>query len=200
MEYSVPYLVKYRFFQTINYYVMNILLISSLLSNNLLDDIRKITGQYPAYAVQKFYRVLAAGLCKNKSNVTVLSNPPAFMSEKRERFLNYQNDSEDGVNYRYVPFLNFSVIRHLCLFIYTFLYVFGYGFKKRKDKAIVCDILCYSTCLAALLAAKITGVKIVGLVTDLPWLVDEEGKVSLKCEYLELLPSGILKSMLITFS
>ncbi|WP_321424540.1 glycosyltransferase [uncultured Bacteroides sp.] len=159
---------------------MNILLISSLLSNNLLDDIRKITGQYPAYAVQKFYRVLAAGLCKNKSNVTVLSNPPAFMSEKRERFLNYQNDSEDGVNYRYVPFLNFSVIRHLCLFIYTFLYVFGYGFKKRKDKAIVCDILCYSTCLAALLAAKITGVKIVGLVTDLPWLVDEEGKVSFK--------------------
>ena len=73
---------------------MKIQLISSLLSTQVLEGIRSRTGQYPAYAVQKFYRVLAEGFVKNGVSVEVVSNPPAFAST--DKFVKFVSDTENG--------------------------------------------------------------------------------------------------------
>lgn len=161
---------------------MRIQLISSLLSIQVLESIRSHTGQYPAYAVQKFYRVLAEGFVKNGVPVEVVSNPPAFAST--DKFVKFASDTENGVTYKYMTFINKSIFRHLSLFFNSFWTCFKFGHSKLEDKAIICDILCYSTCMGAILAAKLTGTKIVGLVTDMPWLVDEDGVISIKMRML----------------
>ena len=161
---------------------MKIQLISSLLSTQVLEGIRSRTGQYPAYAVQKFYRVLAEGFVKNGVSVEVVSNPPAFAST--DKFVKFVSDTENGITYKYMPFINKSIFRHLSLFLNGFWTCFKFGHSKLEDKAIICDVLCYSTCMGAIIAAKLTGTKIVGLVTGMPWLVDEDGVISAKMRML----------------
>lgn len=162
---------------------MKIQLVSSLLSTQLLEGIRSRTGKYPAYAVQKFYRVLAEGFVKNNVDVEVLSNPPAFASA--DKVVKFTSDIENGVTYKYMPFLNKSILRHLSLFFSAFSTCWKFCHSQQEDKAIICDVLCYSTCMGALIAAKLNRVKIVGLVTDMPWLVDEDGKVSFMIRMLQ---------------
>lgn len=156
---------------------MKIQLISSLLSVSVLEGIRSRTGKYPAYAVQKFYRVLAEGFLKNRVGIEVVSNPPSFAYSRK--YVKIKSDNENGVDFHYLPFFNLSIFRHLCLFINAFFTCLKFCLREKGEKAIVCDILCYSTCIGALLASKLCNVKIVGLVTDLPWLVDEEKKNSI---------------------
>lgn len=70
-------------------------------------------------------------------------------------------------HYKYIPFLNVSRLKHLCLFLYAFAYVLFWGFKRRREKAIMCDVLSISVCMGALLASKINRVRSVGVVTDI---------------------------------
>ena len=44
---------------------MNIIYISSLSSNKLINNIYEKTGQNPGFAVQKFSRLLVSGLIQN---------------------------------------------------------------------------------------------------------------------------------------
>lgn len=162
---------------------MKIQLVSSLLSNRVLEGIRLRTGQYPAYAVQKFYRLLAEGFVKNDVPVEVISNPPAFASI--DKVVKLASDTENGITYKYMPFINKPFLRHFSLSFNAFKASLKYCRSEEEDKAIICDILCYSTCMGALIAAKLTGTKIVGLVTDMPWLVDEDGRISLKMRLLQ---------------
>ena len=92
---------------------MKIQLISSLLSIRVLENIRSRTGKYPAYAVQKFYRVLAEGFVKNGVKIDVVSNPPAFAYSKR--YDNIKSDNENGVYFHYLPAFNLSIFRHISL-------------------------------------------------------------------------------------
>ena len=158
--------------------IMKIQLISSLLSIRVLENIRSRTGKYPAYAVQKFYRVLAEGFVKNGVKIDVVSNPPAFAYSKR--YDNIKSDSENGVYFHYLPAFNLSIFRHISLFINAFFTSFKFCLFEKEERVIICDTLCYSTCIGALLASKLCNTRIVGIVTDLPWLVDEEGKINSK--------------------
>ena len=90
---------------------MKIQLISSLLSIRVLENIRSRTGKYPAYAVQKFYRVLAEGFVKNGVKIDVVSNPPAFAYSKR--YDNIKSDNENGVYFHYLPAFNLSIFLSL---------------------------------------------------------------------------------------
>lgn len=160
---------------------MKVQLVTSLLSNTVLENIRHNSGQYPAYAAQKFYRVLAEGFVKNNVDVEVISNPPYFSS--RKKYVRIPSDCENGVKFRYMTFIKAPVIRHIFLFLNALIACMDIG--KKTGEFIVCDILCYSTGLGALFASKLSRKKIVGLVTDLPWLIDENGKISYKMKILK---------------
>ena len=155
---------------------MNILYISALSSNKLINDIYKTTGKNPGFAVQKFSRLFVKGLMANGADVVALSNPPFPAGSKRWGLLD--SETEEGVHYKYIPFLNVSILKHLCLFLYAFIFVLIWGFKRRREKAIVCDVLSISVCMGALLASKINRVRSVGVVTDIYGLMVGTAKAS----------------------
>lgn len=146
---------------------MKILYISVLSSERLINDIHKSTGSNPGFAVQKFSRMLVKGLISNGEDVTAFTNPPISSAYCNNKWIKLDEEIEDGVKYKYIPFLNFPFLKHICVFIYSFFYVLFWGLKGRKNKAIICDVLSISTCFGSLLASKINRVKSVGLVMDI---------------------------------
>lgn len=156
---------------------MKLLYISALSSSRLINDIYKTSGKNPGFAVQKFSRLLVKGLVANGADVVALSNPPFPAGSKRWVLLD--SETEEGVHYKYIPFLNVSILKHLCLFLYAFIFVLIWGFKRRREKVIVCDVLSISVCMGALLASKINRVRSVGVVTDIYGLMVGNAKGSL---------------------
>ena len=155
---------------------MKLLYISALSSSRLINEIYKTSGKNPGFAVQKFSRLLVKGLMANGADVVALSNPPFPAGSKRWVLLD--SETEESVHYKYIPFLNVSILKHLCLFLYAFAYVLFWGFKRRREKAIVCDVLSISVCMGALLASKINRVRSVGVVTDIYGLMVGNAKKS----------------------
>jgi len=131
----------------------------------MINDLYQKTKKNPGFAVQKFSRLLVKGLILNGANVISLSNPP--ITRKGGLLCVFANEFENGVKFRYIPFVNIPILKSICVFVYTFLYVFFWGLFKKNDKAILCDVLCISPCMAALIASKINRTKSVAIVTDI---------------------------------
>lgn len=146
---------------------MELIYLSSLSSERLINDIHNNTKNNPGFAVQKFSRLLVKGILKNNTNCLSLSVPPITRDYNRKSWISLQDEFENGVKYRYIPFVNFPILKHISVFIYCFFYILIWGMKNRTDKAIVCDVLCVSSSISALIASKICGLKTVAIVTDI---------------------------------
>ncbi len=146
---------------------MDILYISSLTSETVISEIYKKTQANPGFAVQKFGRLLVKGLERNHIDVTAFSIPPITRQYTEKLWVNFKNETENGVAYKYMPFINFPIIKHIWVFIYSFFTVLRWGVKTRDNKAIICDVLCISSSMGSLLASKICGIKSVAVVTDI---------------------------------
>lgn len=156
--------------------IMNILFISALSSKKLIEQLHVQSGKDPGFAVQKFNRLVVHGLVGNNSKVTVLSAPPVGRHNSSKVFWFKSEESEDGITYRYLSFINFPVIRQACLtlgaFFRTLFWCFG---KPKSERAIVCDVLNAGLCASAILACKLTSTQIVGIMTDMPGLMVQFG-------------------------
>lgn len=146
---------------------MQILYVSALSSERLIDSIHTKTESNPGFAVQKFSRLLVRGLKENNVHVTTLSSPPITSRYTSNRWIDLADESECGIEYKYVPYLNFPILKNLCVFLYTFFYVLFWGITNRKDKVIICDVLTVALSLGALLASILNRVKCIGVVTDI---------------------------------
>lgn len=146
---------------------MNILYISGLSSERLINEIHQRTGANPGFAVQKFSRLVAEGLAAIGAKVVAFSCPPIGRDDDKSYFIHLPQEEHNGVKYRYIPFINLPAVKHLCVFVSTFLKVFFWGLTDKKNKAIVCDVLNISSCMGSLLASKLNGVQTVGVVTDI---------------------------------
>lgn len=146
---------------------MEILYISALSSENLIHNIYSNTRENPGFAVQKFSRLLVKGILKNDAKCISLSVPPVTKSYSSKLWISFKNESENNVEYRYIPFINLSFLKHICVFLYSFFYVLIWGMKDRRNKVIICDVLSVSACMGALLASKCCGIKSVAVVTDI---------------------------------
>ncbi len=145
----------------------NLLFISALSSEKLIEERYRKEGKNPGFAVQKFSRLIVKGLIENGVDTTVLSNPGIKKQTNSKLWINLGTETENGVIYKYAPFVNFPVIKHICVFFYVFFYVLIWGMKSRKDKAIVCDVLNISASLGALLASKLNNLTSIAIVTDI---------------------------------
>jgi glycosyltransferase involved in cell wall biosynthesis len=146
---------------------MEVLYLSTLCSKRL-NRLFENKGQSLGYAIQKFNRLLALGLMSNDVKTISLTNIPVNGRKSNRKIWIERKESEDGITFKYLPFLNFPIIRQICLFLTAFFSVLFWGVIKRRNKAVVCDILNVSVSTAGLLACKIIGVKSVGVVTDMP--------------------------------
>lgn len=147
---------------------MQILFVSVLSSERLVNKIYETTGLNPGFAVQKFSRLLAKGFTASGAKVTALTNPPITRHNCKKVLVTFGKETEQDIQYKYIPFINFNFLKHLCVFLYSFFYVLFWGLRKKNEKFIVCDVLCVSACMGSLLASKLNHVKSVGIVTDLP--------------------------------
>lgn len=146
---------------------MKILYISALSSERLISHIYSKTQANPGFAVQKFSRLLVGGLVHNDAEVISLSNPPITREFTKRLWINLGRETEESVAYRYMPFVNVPILKHICIFVCSFFYVLIWGLKDREDKAIICDVLCVSSSIGSLLASKLCGLRSVAVVTDI---------------------------------
>ena len=156
--------------------IKNILYLSALASEKRINKEYKKSGSNPGFAVQKFSRLLVKGLLENNVKVLALSNPPHFGG--KGKYIHIEKEIEHEIIYKYVPYINIPLLKHIFLFLYTFFYVLFWGLKNRKNKAIVCDVLAISICMGALFASKINRILSVAVVTDLYGLMQNIDKKS----------------------
>ena len=146
---------------------MELLYISALSSERLINEIYEKTNANPGFAVQKFSRSLVRGLIRNGVKCTALSTPPVTRQFNKNLWISLDNETEKDVVYHYIPFINIPLLKHICIFFYSFFYVLKWGGRLTKEKAVICDVLCISLSLAVLLASKIIRLKAVAVVTDI---------------------------------
>lgn len=157
-------------------HMKRILYISALASESRITLEYNHSGKNPGFAVQKFSRLIVKGLLANNIEVRAVSNPPNLVG--RKRFVRSANEIEDGVHYKYVPYFNVPIIKHICLFVYVFIYVLFWGMRDRRGKTIICDVLSISICMGALLASKVNGLQSIAVVTDIYGMMVGSSKTS----------------------
>lgn len=158
---------------------LNILFVTPMCSSAFVTDLYNKSGKNPGFSLQKFSRLLSLGFNANDANITALSLRPISKQNSSKIFWGKKIEEENSIRYHYVPFLNVNILRHICLFLYSFFYVFGWGIKNKKSGAVICDVLSISACMGSLLACKIMGIPNVGLMTDMPGLMMSSRKDSL---------------------
>ena len=116
---------------------MKILYVSNSTSNRLITLLYQKTGKNLGFAALKFHRLMARGFVRNGIEFQTLTGLPISRDISKKIWWNISNEIEDGVNYKYIPFINYPGIRQTCLFLYSFLYTLLWGIGNRKNKAIV---------------------------------------------------------------
>lgn len=147
-----------------------ILYISPLSSKRLINSIHISTGNNFVFAGQKFNRLIVKGLIQNSASVEIYSAPPIHTTVG-VRYVAVANEHEDGITYNYMNYFDIPFIKAIIVFLKSFIKVFKFGLVQNKDKCVICDILSVSLNLGAVLASKLVGVKIAGVVTDMPGLM-----------------------------
>lgn len=158
---------------------MHILYISTLCSQRFAAELFSLCPTRSSFAVQKFHSLISKGLLANGVDVQTLTAIPVTSKYTKKKVWNIADEVESGIHFKYIPFVTFPCVRHLCLFFYSFIYAFIWGLSKKNEKRIFCDVLNVSVCLGALLASKLNGMKTVGVMTDMPGLMvgDKKNKI-----------------------
>lgn len=151
-----------------------ILYVSCLCSPKVLEYIFTTSCRKPLLSIQKFHRLLAEGFAMHTKDCAVetLSAIPITRANHKRLIWRLPVEQIGNITYSYVPMLNITVVKNILVFIFAFVKAVVWGLRGgRKDKWCICDVLNVSVSAAALLASKLTGVKAVAIVTDLPGLM-----------------------------
>lgn len=151
--------------------VSELLIISNFASKDKVEYLREQSGQNPGYAIQKFTRLLVEGFQRNGKSVRVYSILAVSRKTVKKILWKPSKDVDGHIPFQYAPFVNLPYLRQFTLFVSSFFKVFTWGIKNKSNKVVVCDALCRSGCLGALAACRLTGVKCVGILTDMPGMV-----------------------------
>jgi glycosyltransferase involved in cell wall biosynthesis len=176
---------------------MKILYISTVCTPKVLDFIFETSIVKPSQSVQKFHRLLIEGLAKHTDfcQVEVLTSLPVSPGGHKKIIWNLPDDKLNGIPFRYIPFINLPIIKHIVVFFYTFLNALVWILSNRKnEKVVVCDILNVSVVWATFIACKICRQNIAVIITDLPFysVLNFDKESFLKRTYLKI-SSFILK-------
>jgi glycosyltransferase involved in cell wall biosynthesis len=147
----------------------DIIIISTLCSQRVFVDLFQNHGVKGNNATQKFFRLLTAALSAIPgSAITAYSLRP--ISEKRQRkgWWRYEFDEEDGVAYHALPLLNVPILRNALAFLAAFLVILLRRRSRNARSVVVCDYLCFSVNLGAVIAARLRGFVTVAIATDYP--------------------------------
>lgn len=153
---------------------LNVLYISTLCSERLIDEMLNLKLGYPNLAAQKYHRLLAQGMVMNIDlfNINALSVPEYQKTINGKRVVLKEAEKEKGVQYKYVPIIIMPLIKKFVILIYLFVEIIKWRLtSKYKKNIIVFDILNLSTSMVSIFVSKILRIKTIAIVTDLPSLM-----------------------------
>lgn len=121
---------------------------------------------------------MVKGLKKNGVEVTCLTGRP-ITTKTHERFIwGGKSECENGIKFVYMPCINNPIIKQVLYLICSFFYGLIWAYRNRKDGALVTDILCGPITKGSALGARIAGIPVNGIVTDLPNMLTFDKKDS----------------------
>ncbi len=148
----------------------NILYCSTLCSP---QTIKLIEGKYgiclSGITIQKFHRLIVDGLTRNGAKVDCATAIP-ITTQTNAVVINVKNDECNGVRFHYPLILNVPILRHLCLLLGTLFTMIKWRLSDRNNRIVICDVLNISISMGALIG-RLFGLKLVGLMTDMPGLM-----------------------------
>ncbi len=145
---------------------MHIIYVYSGCSPKKYQEYVESRGQRVQQQAQKYNQLLMEGFVSCGEDVFAVSSRPINRGVTSQIFFRSEWDEEKGIRYYYVPFFNLPVLRNISVLISVFCKIFFT--KKKKDTVLLCDALNIAAAMAALMAAKLRGIKTVGIVTDVP--------------------------------
>ena len=145
---------------------MDILYLASVCAQTRFDTLFKQGKITKMPQAQKYHHLLLEGL-RNVSDdkITVISSYPV---NSYKRLYKQESEKESNIIYIYPGFIHLPFLRQLMIFLNTICLLIKSNIAK--SGVIVCDVLNGSVCLAARVYRFFTGIKIVGIVTDVPGL------------------------------
>ena len=147
---------------------LHILYVSSLCSERMFEKLFSSSRNRHSTASQKFHRLIVDGMIANEQRVQVLSVLPVSRTSHSKIVWEGLTESFGKLKFHYLFFVNIPLLRHVFVFIGAFFSTFAWGLKNRKaQKVVYCDVLNITITLAARIAAKLTGIQAIGIVTDL---------------------------------
>jgi len=124
-------------------------------------------GKIAGYQMQKFNSNLITGLGAIEKTVALSALPYANVPAKRFEC------EIDGV--RYIGIRNFTGLLHKIMNPLQ-MYLEGCRIIRReRPRCILCDAIASSPCYVSLLLGKRFGIPVIGIVTDLPGMLDQSG-------------------------
>lgn len=155
---------------------MNILYVSHFTSERVINNIYQESGKNPGFSMQKFSRLFTKGLIENGIKVSSLSAPPYNRHNTKKKYISTKDEEENGVAFTYVPIVNVPILKNLVVFVYVFFYILKWQRKNQGKKSVIFDVLSVSACLSGMFACRIKGIERVGIVTDMPTLMNSRQK------------------------
>lgn len=151
---------------------MNILYGFSNCSYHKYNDLFKDASVMVLQQAQKYHSLMMRGLVENGVHVQAISGLPINRGVTHSLVVRGGADEECGVKYHYFGTVNLPGVRQLTIVLKTFFYTL---FKRKVDVA-VCDILNISVLIGMLMACRLRRLPILGIVTDVPGKLADNGR------------------------
>lgn len=154
---------------------MNIIYASSMCSKKTFFSLFCNQIITSGQQVQKYHRILVRGLAEHpETKVTALSKIPLGNGDdiRADVIVRKPNEHYKNLNIYYVSYYRFPYVGNIIQVIESFFK--AWLLLKKNEKAyIVTDILNVSMNIGICLACRITGSKLIGIITDLPQMLEE---------------------------
>lgn len=127
-----------------------------------------------SYAASKYHMLLSEGLSENNAEVHIMSVLPVNRTNCQKKYVRGFKDKKNNIFINYMSVINIPLLKHLLWFAEAFFHTL----IEKRNTVILYDVLYTSVSLGTIIAAKIRGQKLVGIVTDLPdfSLTDQKAK------------------------
>lgn len=150
---------------------MHILYAVTTCSNRVYKELFSGAKIKPAFQSQKYHRLLIEGLAAG-AEVDVVANPPVNRSVLEKTMVRLPEETEGGARYHHITAFRNPVVKLAAMAMGTFFKTLTLA---KKDSVVIVDVLNRTTAFFALLAAKLRGLRTVGIITDLPDMLSGGG-------------------------
>ena len=159
---------------------MDIIYVSCLTEKEKFFSLFKDYDNLPGQQGQKYHRLTVEGITKNGCKVHTVTSLPVTPKNCSAKFLSASQSISDGIEYNYLPVVNFPIIKNIIVMMSSFFKTLKL-IRKNKGSKVVCDILNISVSTGARIAAKLARTEATGIVTDVPaFLSANKEKLSVK--------------------